>query len=302
MTVYHGMPVNLPKAASGQPTRDDSAAITLARDGQTYLNREPTTREAPRRPAPRAALGEPEPRGDDQRRRRGAAPPRRRRGGRGPHGRRRARGDRGRPGRGAAAAMRAAPRCSRLVPCASGSAAVTVGLAGDRRAGHSRRAGLGRRSSTPERFTDIKDGASRSDDGHGRRSSTSSGGSCARAGKRYVPAGLTLEIRVTDVDLAGEFEPGAARSSSASASHAGRLLAAHRPRVPADGRARGGVVARGPALAARPRTTSARGRCRLRRSACATRRPCCATGSARSSRCGGAPRAMKARSARRSWR
>jgi biopolymer transport protein ExbD len=46
MTVYRGMPVNLPRAASGQPTRDDNAAITLARDGQTYLNREPTTREA----------------------------------------------------------------------------------------------------------------------------------------------------------------------------------------------------------------------------------------------------------------
>jgi biopolymer transport protein ExbD len=43
MSVYKGMPVNLPKAASGQATRDDSAAITLARDGQTYLNREPTT-------------------------------------------------------------------------------------------------------------------------------------------------------------------------------------------------------------------------------------------------------------------
>ena len=46
MAVYHGLPVNLPKAASGQPTRDDSAAITLARDGQTYLNREATTLEA----------------------------------------------------------------------------------------------------------------------------------------------------------------------------------------------------------------------------------------------------------------
>ena len=46
MAVYHGMPVNLPKAASGKPTRDDSAAVTLARDGQTYLNREATTLEA----------------------------------------------------------------------------------------------------------------------------------------------------------------------------------------------------------------------------------------------------------------
>ena len=44
--VYRGMPVNLPTAASGQLTRDDNAAITLARDGRTYLNREPTTLEA----------------------------------------------------------------------------------------------------------------------------------------------------------------------------------------------------------------------------------------------------------------
>jgi len=46
MTVYRGMPVNLPKAESGQPTRDDNAAITLSRDGETYLNRAPTTRDA----------------------------------------------------------------------------------------------------------------------------------------------------------------------------------------------------------------------------------------------------------------
>lgn len=46
MTVYRGMPVNLPKAGSGQPARDDNAAITLARDGQTYLNRQPIIREA----------------------------------------------------------------------------------------------------------------------------------------------------------------------------------------------------------------------------------------------------------------
>jgi biopolymer transport protein ExbD len=46
MTVYRGMPVNLPKAASGQPTRDDSAAITLGRNGETWLNRELTTTDA----------------------------------------------------------------------------------------------------------------------------------------------------------------------------------------------------------------------------------------------------------------
>ena len=43
MATYRGMPVNLPRAESGQPTRDDSAAITLARDGAAFLNREPTT-------------------------------------------------------------------------------------------------------------------------------------------------------------------------------------------------------------------------------------------------------------------
>ncbi len=46
MTVYRGMPVNLPKAGSGHSARDDNAAITLARDGQTYLNRQPIIREA----------------------------------------------------------------------------------------------------------------------------------------------------------------------------------------------------------------------------------------------------------------
>jgi len=45
MTVYRGMPVNLPAAASGQATRDDRAAITLDRAGRMYLNREPTTRD-----------------------------------------------------------------------------------------------------------------------------------------------------------------------------------------------------------------------------------------------------------------
>jgi biopolymer transport protein ExbD len=46
MVVYRGMPVNLPKAESGQLTRDDNVAITLGKNGETYLNREPTTREA----------------------------------------------------------------------------------------------------------------------------------------------------------------------------------------------------------------------------------------------------------------
>ena len=45
MTMYRGMSVNLPAAASGQATRDDKAAITLDRDGRMFLNREPTTRD-----------------------------------------------------------------------------------------------------------------------------------------------------------------------------------------------------------------------------------------------------------------
>ena len=46
MTVHRGWPVNLPRAASGQLRHDDNAAITLARDGQTYLNREPVARDS----------------------------------------------------------------------------------------------------------------------------------------------------------------------------------------------------------------------------------------------------------------
>lgn len=39
MTVYRGLPVNLPQATSGQPARDENAAVTVARDGTTYLNK-----------------------------------------------------------------------------------------------------------------------------------------------------------------------------------------------------------------------------------------------------------------------
>ena len=45
MTVYRGLPVNLPAAASGQATRDDKVAITLDREGRMYLNREPIMRD-----------------------------------------------------------------------------------------------------------------------------------------------------------------------------------------------------------------------------------------------------------------
>jgi biopolymer transport protein ExbD len=41
MSVYRGLPVNLPAAASGQPAVADSASITVTRDGATYLDREP---------------------------------------------------------------------------------------------------------------------------------------------------------------------------------------------------------------------------------------------------------------------
>ena len=41
MTIYRGLPVSLPEAASGQRAAAETANITVARDGQTYLNREP---------------------------------------------------------------------------------------------------------------------------------------------------------------------------------------------------------------------------------------------------------------------
>ena len=41
MTLYHGLPVSLPEAASGQKAVADTASITVAKDGLTYLNREP---------------------------------------------------------------------------------------------------------------------------------------------------------------------------------------------------------------------------------------------------------------------
>ena len=41
MTIYQGLPVSLPEAASGQRTAAETANITVSRDGQTYLNREP---------------------------------------------------------------------------------------------------------------------------------------------------------------------------------------------------------------------------------------------------------------------
>lgn len=46
MTVYRGLPVNLPRATTGAQTPNESAAITVARDGQAYLDRQPVTRAA----------------------------------------------------------------------------------------------------------------------------------------------------------------------------------------------------------------------------------------------------------------
>jgi biopolymer transport protein ExbD len=40
MTQYRGMPVNLPKAASGQQAPAESAAITIDKDGRLFLNQQ----------------------------------------------------------------------------------------------------------------------------------------------------------------------------------------------------------------------------------------------------------------------
>ena len=36
MTVYRGLPVNLPRASTGTEARSESAAITVTREGETY--------------------------------------------------------------------------------------------------------------------------------------------------------------------------------------------------------------------------------------------------------------------------
>jgi len=41
MTQFKGMPVNLPKAASGQQASAESAAITINRDNQIFLDKQP---------------------------------------------------------------------------------------------------------------------------------------------------------------------------------------------------------------------------------------------------------------------
>jgi biopolymer transport protein ExbD len=44
MTVYRGLPVNLPRASSGTTPPAETAAITVTRDGQAYLDQQPVTR------------------------------------------------------------------------------------------------------------------------------------------------------------------------------------------------------------------------------------------------------------------
>jgi biopolymer transport protein ExbD len=46
MTQFKGMPVNLPKAASGQQAPAESAAITLDKDGRLFLNQQAIDRAA----------------------------------------------------------------------------------------------------------------------------------------------------------------------------------------------------------------------------------------------------------------
>src|SRR5262245_22093492 len=43
MTVYQGLPVSLPEAASGQRNAAEITSITLSRDGGSFLNQEPVT-------------------------------------------------------------------------------------------------------------------------------------------------------------------------------------------------------------------------------------------------------------------
>lgn len=46
MTRFKGMPVNLPKAASGQQAPAESAAVTINKDGRVSLDKEPVEKSA----------------------------------------------------------------------------------------------------------------------------------------------------------------------------------------------------------------------------------------------------------------
>src|SRR5919106_5295910 len=43
MTINHGLPINLPKAATSQRDLRESFNITVMQDGTLFLNKEPTT-------------------------------------------------------------------------------------------------------------------------------------------------------------------------------------------------------------------------------------------------------------------
>ena len=43
MTLYEGLPVSLPHSASSERMKAETAAITVNREGQLFLNREPVT-------------------------------------------------------------------------------------------------------------------------------------------------------------------------------------------------------------------------------------------------------------------
>ncbi len=46
MTQFRGMPVNLPKAASGQQAPAESAAITINKDGRIFIDQQPVDKSA----------------------------------------------------------------------------------------------------------------------------------------------------------------------------------------------------------------------------------------------------------------
>lgn len=60
MAVYRGMPVNLPKAASGQHEIREDVALTVTKDGGLFLNKQPVTWEALRGRLQALLTGNPE--------------------------------------------------------------------------------------------------------------------------------------------------------------------------------------------------------------------------------------------------
>lgn len=45
MARYSGLPVNLPKAATGQQTISESAAVTISADGKVFIDKQPVPRD-----------------------------------------------------------------------------------------------------------------------------------------------------------------------------------------------------------------------------------------------------------------